>query len=214
MGRGGDERRARTQGQRTGHSARRVERRHRGGGPAGAWRPCTAAAPPSAALSSSISAAGSQLPASTTATRPRHGSSDRRWMGGRRDSADDGTRRLGISFAICAPARSPGTPPAASPAPAPPSQLSPGANGPAACSLPLADRSTGCRRGLRASRAAAAPSCARRNARQQQGGRQPSRADSAAVDLDPIGRFDRRRQPFLARLTAGGGCVQPDRSGR
>jgi len=39
-------------------------------------------------------------------------------------------------------------------------------------------------------------------------------ADSAAVDLGPTGRFDRRRQPFLARLTAGGGCVQPDRSGR
>ena len=38
--------------------------------------------------------------------------------------------------------------------------------------------------------------------------------DAAAADLGSTGRFDSRRQPFLARLTAGWGCAQPHRRGR
>ena len=38
--------------------------------------------------------------------------------------------------------------------------------------------------------------------------------DAAAADLGSTGRFDSRRQPFLARLTAGWGCAQPERRGR
>ena len=128
-------------------------------------------------------------------------------MGGRRDSADDGTRRLGISFAICAPAGRPARPPQ----PAHPSSR--------ICnSAPVLTARL--RAGYRwpiGSRAAGA-AFARQELLQRQAapeetlgsskeGASRRAADSAAVDLGPTGRFDRRRQPFLVRLTAGGGCA-------
>ena len=146
--------------------------------------------------------------------RPQRGSSGRRWTGEWRRSMTNGTRQLGLSAATCAPVRSLSPPPAAPLSPLPPPHLRAGAN------------SAGCRR-LIGARAAGATSAhrgprrrqasARRNPRQQPGCRPRSRsgaADSAVAHLGSIGRFHRRRQPFLACLTAGWGCAQPDWSVR
>ena len=70
----------------------------------------------------------------------------------------NGTRRLGLSAATCAPVRSLSPPPAAPLSPLPPPHLRAGANSAAARRLPPADWCTGCRRDLRAPRAAAATS--------------------------------------------------------
>ena len=185
VGEGGDERRARTQGRRAGHSAHRADRRRRGGGPAGARRPCTAAAPPPAALSGSLSAAAAAAGSDgchTNVARQLRPEVDG-WaeeLGGRQKEAArhllrDLRRDQVARHAPCSPA--------------PSSHIrssEPGANGPAARRLPPAGRGAGCQHGLRTSRGGVAPSSARRNPRQQQGGCPPSRSgrSSSGSGLD------------------------------
>jgi len=153
------------------------------------------------------------LPALTAVTRPWHGSSGRRWTGGRRSSAGDRRRRLGTCFAICATIRLLGTPPAArSQLPHP--ELSPG----------LTARLCAGYRGLVGARAASTASAHREQVQRQAApgetlgsskeGAHRHAVDAAAADLGSTGRFDSRHQPFLARLTAGWGCAQPHRRGR
>jgi len=184
QGRGGDERRARTRGWRAGHSAHRADHQRRGGGPAGARRPRTAAAPPPAALSGSLSAAA----AGCRLRRLPHDRGTAAPAGGGRVGGE--ARRATEGGGSAPPSRSaPRSGCSARPLqPAPSSHIhssEPGANG-GRRRLPPAGRGAGCQHGLRTSRGGVAPSSARRNPRQQQGGCPPSRSgrSSSGSGLD------------------------------
>ena len=150
--------RARAQSWWAGHGAHRADRRHHGDAraPARDARAQRQRLRLRALSSSPLLASGCRL--RRLLPRPQRGSSGRRWTGEWRRSMTNGTRRLGLSAATCAPVRSLSPPPAAPLSPLPPPHLRAGANSAAARRLPPADWCTGCRRDLRAPRAAAATS--------------------------------------------------------
>ena len=150
--------RARAQSWWAGHGAHRADRRHHGDAraPARDARAQRQRLRLRALSSSPLLASGCRL--RRLLPRPQRGSCGRRWTGEWRRSMTNGTRRLGLSAATCAPVRSLSPPPAAPLSPLPPPHRRAGANSAAARRLPPADWCTGCRRDLRAPRAAAATS--------------------------------------------------------